>query len=306
MIRALIASFILILMASAFAKEVELTPIHIAYSQTVVNAQIGLILEKTDILKKNGFNAVVKGLPSGKELKTAMVAGESDVILCSESVYVVLRSSGFKAQAISTFGSAGRLALVVKKDGKISKLDDLKGKKIGALFGTTVHQRALEWKNKIDTNGIELISLGSAAALSAALEAGSVDAVMMWDPFLEQSLRNNKVTVLGTSDFDLINVMSDSFAEKNPKVTERINRVFTEAFGYLISHRKEVNEWYGEIAKISPDTLDAASKINKNYSAKMTPDAKDFVITKAFIENLKSVAQFLFKEKVIPVVPTLD
>jgi ABC-type nitrate/sulfonate/bicarbonate transport system substrate-binding protein len=291
----------------AATKPEKLIKLNFAYPAqgTVISAQIGLILEKTDILKIYGFDATVKGMGTGKELKIAMVSDQADVILTSESNFVVLRGSKYEAYAISTLGSAGRLALVVKNNGKINKLEDLKGKKIGALFGTTVHQRALEWKNKIDSKGIELINLGSIGALSSALEADSIDAVMMWDPYLEDAVRSKKVKILGTSEFDLINVMSKSFADKNPKAIEKINAALVDAFYYFINHKDEVNKWYSAISQISPETLDAASKVNKNYNAKRLSDI-DIKITPQSKTNLQNVSEFLFNEKVIPIKPELN
>ncbi|MGZ3809848.1 MAG: ABC transporter substrate-binding protein, partial [Bacteriovorax sp.] len=171
--------------------------------------------------------------------------------------------------------------------------------------GTTVHQRALEWKNKIDDKGIELVNLGSIAALSSALEAGSVDAIMMWDPFLEEAIRTHKVKLLGTSDFDLINLLSKSYADKNPKALEKLNGALVDAFYYFINHKDEVNKWFSQVAKISPETIDAASKVNKNYNVTKLSDI-NIKITPAFKDNLEKVSQFLFNEKVIPEKPELN
>ncbi|MBC7538464.1 MAG: ABC transporter substrate-binding protein [Bacteriovorax sp.] len=271
---------------------------------TVISAQVGLVLEKTDIFKKHGFDATVKGLGTGKELKTAILAEQADAIFTSESNFLVLRANKFEVLAISSLGSAGRLALVVKNNGKINKLEELTGKKIGALFGTTVHLRALEWKNKIDPKGIELINLGSIAALSSALESNSVDAIMMWDPFLEDAIRNKKVKLLGTSDFDLIDLVSKSYANKNPQAIEKLNAAFVDAFYYFITHKEEVNKWYAESLKISPETLDAASKINKNYNVKKVSEI-NINITPELIGRMDIISDFLFNEKVIPEKPEI-
>ena len=293
--------------AMALPVKDKLIKLNFAYPAlgTVISAQVGLVLEKTDIFKKHGFEATVKGMGTGKELKTAMLAGQADVILTSESNFLVLRANKFEVFAISSLGSAGRLGLVVKNNGKINKLDDLKGKKLGALFGTTVHLRALEWKNKIDSKGIELVNLGSIASLAAALEANSVDAIMMWDPFLEDAIRSKKVKLLGTSDFDLINLVSKSYASKDPQIIENLNSAFIEAFYYFISHKEEVNKWYAEFLKISPETLDAASKVNKNYNVKKLSEIK-IKITPELKITMDKISEFLFNEKVIPEIPEIN
>src|SRR4051812_2834446 len=67
------------------------TPIRIAYpsSGTIINAQVGLIFEKTKILEQNGFSATLHPLSTGREMKSALVSGAVDVILTSEANFVV-------------------------------------------------------------------------------------------------------------------------------------------------------------------------------------------------------------------------
>ena len=60
------AAFVFLFLARANAAEIR-----IAYpgTGTIVNAQIGLILEKTDILKKHGFEAQVRAMGTGRDTK---------------------------------------------------------------------------------------------------------------------------------------------------------------------------------------------------------------------------------------------
>ncbi|MBC7537798.1 MAG: hypothetical protein H7281_03195 [Bacteriovorax sp.] len=180
---------IFILIASLFitstmaATKTE-TPIKINFAYpalgTAIGAQIGLILEKTEIFKIYGFDASIKSMTSDKELQTALVDGLADVIITTESNYVALTEKNAKATVISTLG-------------------------------------------------------------------------------LEK-------------DFQLVNVLSKSYSLKNPKALEKLNGAFVDAFYYLINHKAEVNKWYGDIAKMSPQAVDAASKLNKNYNAKKLSD----------------------------------
>ncbi len=298
-------ALVTLLACGSYAAEKN-TSLELAYPLlgTIVVAQIGLVLEKTDILKKHGFDAHVTALGTGKELKTAMMSNKADVILTSESNFVVLRGNKFEGYAFSTFGSAGRLALVVKNDGKFKKPEDLKGKKIGAILGTTVHKEALEWKNKIDKKGIELINLGSVAAILSAIEAGTIEAGMVWDPFLENSLVSKKFLMLGFSEFDLINIVSKTYADKDQKIISRLNDSLRDAFFYFVTHKKEVNSWYAEQVKIDADTLDRASSINKNYNVKKVTELK-MIINEDLKKKMEEISNFFFSEKVIPEKPNL-
>jgi NitT/TauT family transport system substrate-binding protein len=272
---------------------------------TILVAQVGLVLEKTDIMKKHGFDAKVSALGTGKELKVAMMGNKADVILTSESNFVVLRGSQFEAYAFSTMGSAGRLALVVKNDDKFTKLEDLKGKKIGAIFGTTVHKDALEWKNKIDEKGIEVVNLNSVAAILSSIEAGTIEAGIVWDPFLENALTSKKFKMLGFNEFDLVNIITSDYVKQNPNSEKAINEALKEAIFYLSTHKKEVNKWYSELVKIDEDVIDRATNINKNYSVKKMSQI-NLKISKELKNKIYSVNDFFAQQKVIESKAKLD
>jgi ABC-type nitrate/sulfonate/bicarbonate transport system substrate-binding protein len=147
---------------------------------TVIGAQIGLVLEKTDVLKIYGFDATIKSMKSDKELQTAIVNGLADVMITTESNYIDLTEKNANVTVFSTLG-------------------------------------------------------------------------------LEKN-------------FQLVNVINKAFSLKNPKAVEKLNGAFVDAFYYLINHKTEVNIWYANIAKMTPQAVDAASKLNKNYNAKKLSD----------------------------------
>src|SRR5690606_28259218 len=106
----------------------SLTPLRLAYpaSGTIISAQVGQVLEKTDILKKHGFEATVTAMGTGREMKTAITADQLDVIMTSESNFVVLRGQGFDGVAFSSLGSAGRVGLMTGVNSGINSIADLK------------------------------------------------------------------------------------------------------------------------------------------------------------------------------------
>lgn len=122
-----------------FAKKKTATPpkpetkmnIRIAYPAlgTVISGQVGTVLQNTDTLTKNGLSADITPMNTGKEMKLALVGNQVDVILTSESNFVVLLGQGFKCYAIASLGSDGKMGLVVNEDSGIKNLSDLKNKK---------------------------------------------------------------------------------------------------------------------------------------------------------------------------------
>lgn len=280
-----------------FLARANAAEIRIAYpgTGTIVNAQIGLILEKTDILKKHGFDAKVRAMGTGRDTKTALVSGQVDLILTSEANFVVLLGEGYDAQALNTLGSAGRAALVVKADSKVKTLADLKGKKMATIFGTSLHQPAVTWAKEA---GARLVDISQTGAMRAALEAGAMDAIVSLDPFLEDPLKEGKIRIVKESRFDLINVMSGAYAKAHREDIPKLRAAFTEAVLYMRKNKKEVNAWYSLLAKQSPESIDASSLQNRNYA--LGPAAPvDLSIGPAFRKRLEEVGAFLFNEKLI-------
>lgn len=290
---------------SLFVSTASATPVRIGYpaAGTIVSAQIGLIFEKTDILKKNGLEGSVMSIGTGRELKTALVSGRVDVILTSQSNFVVLLGEGFPAKAVNSLGSAGRLALVVAKNSPVKDIGDLRGKKIATIFGTSLHQPAMKWA--ANAGGAHVVNISQVGALHAALETGAVAAALTYDPFLSELLAADKVRILREDRFDLITVAAEKFATKNPQAVSALASAFRQAVVYLRANRETVNQWFSERAKLSSTAIDQASKMNSNYSAK-PEDAVVLDISIELRKKLSAEGEFLFKEKVVKKLPDIE
>jgi ABC-type nitrate/sulfonate/bicarbonate transport system substrate-binding protein len=281
--------------------------LHLAYPAegTILSAQVGLVFEKTDILKRHGFNgAKIVSMGTGKELKTALVSGQADVILTSETNFIVLLGNGYDCFAINSLGSAGRMALVVPPNSKVHDLADLKGGKVATIFGTSIHQPALEWIEQAGLQSdVQVISSSSQAAMQAALRTGAVQAIMTWDPFLAQGLSGKEYRILKQRDFDLITVGSPAFHARTDQL-KRFNEATREALLYVAQHKSEVNGWFSQMAKLDTKIIDEASQLNANYEAKTLSDVR-VEISPRFREQLNREARFLFAQKSLTRLPEL-
>ncbi len=276
-------------------------PLRIAYPSagTIVSAQIGLIFEKTDILKKHGLHARVSSLGTGRELKTALVSGQADLILTSQANFVVLLGEGFAAKAINSLGSAGRLALVVPQSSAVKSLADLKGRKIATIFGTSLHKPAMEWA--AEAGGAEVVNINQVGALHAALESGAVAAALTYDPFLTEL--QDKVRILREDRFHLITVAAER--EISAAQIAAVNRAFHEAVVYLRKNRDQVDGWFSEKARISRSAVYESSRQNRNYAA--PPEAPvELAISAELERSLKSDGEFLFGRKLLKKRPDIE
>ncbi len=277
------------------------TPVRIAYpaAGTIVSAQIGLIFEKTDILKKHGLEARISSLGTGRELKTALVSGQVDIILTSQANFVVLLGEGFPAKAINSLGSAGRLALVVAKASAVQNLSDLKGRKIATIFGTSLHKPAMQWA--VEAGGAEVVNISQVGALHAALESGAVAAALTYDPFLTEL--KDKVRILKEDRFDLITVAADKSV--SAETIAAVNRAFHDAVLYLRENRDQVDGWFSAQARISPNAVRESSRQNRNYKADLGAPV-ELAISAELKRSLRAEGEFLFERKIIKKAPDIE
>lgn len=281
----------------------DLTKINVAYPAlgTTYNGQIGTILEKTEILKNNKLDAKVTPYGTGREMKVAMVAGKEDVMISSESVFLIMVGQGFDAYGISSLGAEGKMALVVNSKSKVKDVKDLKGKKVATLFGTSPHKPAVQWlKDAGLTIGkdVELVNLPSAEALRVALETNQVDATVIWDPFVTDGVNKGITKIIVDTDLDLVTVMSKAFADQHPDAIAKFNQSLKDAALYLTQHKDEMATAYSATTKLDVALIKEVSLKNKNYNA-ADANGIDISITPTLVEKLQANENFLFQEKLI-------
>jgi ABC-type nitrate/sulfonate/bicarbonate transport system substrate-binding protein len=289
------------------ARSAGLEKIRIAFPSvgTVISGNIGVTLQKTGILEKHGFGGVLTPLPLGRELKEAFAAGQVDVIFTSEANFIVLLGQGVPCRAIGTFGSMGEMGLVVKPASAIRKLSDLKGKKLATIFGTSLHEPAVDWPREAGLDprkDVELVNMRGIGPLNAAFASGDVDAIVTFDPYLTQGVKKGEYRVLRKAGLDGIVLMSGAYAAAHPGSAERFNEALREAIYYVASHQEATNTWAGELSGMPAELLAEASKANANYNAKKISDV-DLTISQAYRKKLARLGRFFFEQRLIPVKP---
>ena len=124
--------------------------------------------------------------PAGPQLLEGLNVGAIDVGFVGEAPPIFAQAAGANFVYIGNDPAAPEAeALVVRKDSPIKTVADLKGRKVALNKGSNVHYllvKALE-KHGLKYSDIQPVFLPPADA-RAAFEKGSVDAWVIWDPFL--------------------------------------------------------------------------------------------------------------------------
>ena len=176
--------------------------------------------------------------PAGPVLLEGLNVGSIDFGTVGEAPPIFAQAAGARLVYVGHEpASPGSEAIVVPKGSPLRTLADLRGKKIVLNKGSNVHfllVRALE-KAGIPWGEIQPIYLPPAEA-RAAFERGSVDAWVIWDPFLAAAEQQLGARVLADGSGLVSNhqfyLAARSFVEQQPALTR-----------ILLEEIAKVDEW---------------------------------------------------------------
>jgi len=176
--------------------------------------------------------------PAGPVLLEGLNVGSIDFGTVGEAPPIFAQAAGARLVYVGHEpASPGSEAIVVPKDSALRTLADLRGKKIALNKGSNVHfllVKALE-KANIPYSAIQPIYLPPSDA-RAAFERGSVDAWVIWDPFLAAAEQQLGARVLADGRGLVSNhqfyLAARSFAEQQPELTR-----------ILIEEIAKVDDW---------------------------------------------------------------
>jgi taurine transport system substrate-binding protein len=194
----------------------------------------------------------------GAEVITAVASGDVQIGYVGSSPLAAAATRQLPVQTFLIATQIGAAEALVARDGsKISKPEDLIGKKVAVPFVSTGHYSLLAALNhwNIDPAKVQVLNLAPPAIISA-WKRGDIDATYVWDPALGVAKENGKVLItsgelseLGAPTFDAWIVRKD-FAEKHPEVVRAFAKVTLDAY---TDYRKDPKAWLADqdnIAKL--------------------------------------------------------
>ncbi|HTJ25741.1 MAG TPA: sulfonate ABC transporter substrate-binding protein [Candidatus Limnocylindria bacterium] len=139
---------------------------------------------------------------AGPPLLEALNAGSIDFGATGDTPPIIAQAAGANLVYVASVPNPGRgSAILVRADAGITKLADLKGKRVAFTRGSSSHNvvvRALA-KAGLSYGDIQAINLQPADA-EAAFRNGDVDAWAVWDPFFALGQRLPGARVLTTAE----------------------------------------------------------------------------------------------------------
>src|SRR5690625_3307249 len=155
------------------------------------------------------------------------------------------------------------VGLMVRADSGISTIEELKGKKIGALEGGNHHYSAILAIESagLTVDDVEWVYPEDAAQGRALFETGEIDALSSYDPFFASAEVEMDVITLADGQIDdypnrTFYFASEQFAEENPELIDLILEAIDRSDQWANENKDEVVEIMSEALGISEEVID--------------------------------------------------
>ena len=265
--RSLLASAIAIGLAPSTALFAADKPTEIRIDWATYNP-VSMVLKDKGLLEKEFAKdgiAIrwVQSAGSNKALEF-LNASSIDFGSTAGSAALVARINGNPIKSIYVYSRPEWTALVTRKDTNISKVADLKGKRVAVTRGTDPHiflVRAL-LAEKLSDKDITPVLLQHADG-KAALIRGDVDAWAGLDPMMAAAevedgaklfFRNKDANTWG-----ILNVREE-FLKDHPDLVKRVLKVYEDARKYSLANYDEVKKVFIAVTKLPDAVVDKQLK----------------------------------------------
>lgn len=248
-------------------------------------------------LAEQGIEVKWTEFPGGPQLLEGLNVGSIDFGVTGETPPVFAQAAGADLLYVASEPPAPTSeAILVPKESPVQSVADLKGKKVALNKGSNVHYllvRALEDAG-LKYSDIQPVYLPPADA-RAAFERGSVDAWVIWDPFLAAAEQQLQARTLrdGTDlvDNHQFYLATRSYAERHPQVISALVEEIRAVGEDSKSDPDKVTEQVAPLLGLPGDITAIAVK-RQGYGARF--------ITPEVVEAQQKIADTFTALKLIP------
>ncbi|NJM83207.1 MAG: taurine ABC transporter substrate-binding protein [Tabrizicola sp.] len=269
------------------------TPMQVARAEKAFDAATGWTIEW-------------RTFGSGTEVIAAMASGDVQVAELGSSPLAIAASQGVELQLFMIAQGLGTAeSLIAKADSGITKLEDVKGKRIAVPVGSTAHYSLMGGLAHagIAETDVTIINL-PADQIAAAWDSGQVDAAFIWEPVQNQILQTgtfilgaDQTAAWGFPTFDGW-VVNKAFAEANPDAMVAFAKVMNEAnMAYLADPAAWTpdSDAVKKIVEMTGAAPDQVPTILKGFTFIPLADQMSDTWLGGAAVNMKTTADFLVK-----------
>lgn len=272
------------------------------YSSVWVAKELGFLQEELDAV---GATFEWTEFNSGPLVNEAVAAGTQDIGFMADQPAITAKASGQPIQIISNVAYGEKaLALLVPVHSPISKVEELKGKRVALVLGSYAqHLLALQLeKVGLTVNDVELVNI-PASEQPATLAGGQVDAIVIWEQYISQMEISGQAKVLadgtGVKRGNMVTYAVTAYAEKHPLVIQAYIKASQRASDYIASNPKEAAAAIAERFGVSNEVMEEILT-NFSFNPKLTAEditeitkVKDYLYNAGMIKNDVDINEFI-------------
>lgn len=187
----------------------------------------------------------------GAYINEAMAADSVDFGAMWEQPALTAVANDYPETIIATYGYSDTNApLIVTNASGIHSLEDLRGAKIGVIFGGSFHYTALKYLEQagLTANDVELINTTDPLTL---LRSGDIDAAVTFKMYAEQVIEDGTCRQLAVgADYGLMAVYAivanNKFIQEYPNTTARILKVLNRTIEFTAENPEAAFSTYAD------------------------------------------------------------
>ncbi len=235
--------------------------------------------------------------PGGPQMLEALNAGSIDFAATGGPPPIFAQAAGIDVVYVGAEPApvAGE-ALIVPAASAIQSVAQLKGKKVAFHKGSGSHLLLVSALRRagLSMRDIQPVFLGPSEA-RAAFAGGSVDAWVVWDPYLAAAQKAYPVRVLtdytGLLQANGFYLASRAFVTSSPQAVATLLEQIAAAGAWVNAHPKEMVAMLAPQVGVAPEVIEVWMKRSR---AGVVP------VDAAIVANQQKVANLFFQEKLIP------
>jgi ABC-type nitrate/sulfonate/bicarbonate transport system substrate-binding protein len=206
------------------------------------------IAEDRNYFLENGLNVNIKNYDTGVATTDALTKGEANFATMAEFLMVGNEFQKRQLSIVGTMDKANTQNLSALKSRGISKLSDLKGKRIGLGLKTSAEfyfGRFLEL-NGMSIGDVILVDLPP-SKLDGAISSGDVDAVVGWPPYttqIQEKFKNEMMVWRVQSEQPVYGVVvsKTEWITDHPETITRFWNSLVRSEEFVVSHPQDAKE----------------------------------------------------------------
>ncbi|WP_345828463.1 aliphatic sulfonate ABC transporter substrate-binding protein [Erwinia sp. HDF1-3R] len=261
------------------------------------------ILEAAGELKNTPYTLEWHEFANAAPLLEAMRAGSIDAGSVGDAPLTFAVAAGLDAKGILATRYAGN-ALIVKNGSAIHRVEDLRGKRIATVKGSSGHNLALQALKRagVDPASVSFVFTTPAEA-TLVLDQGGVDAVSTWEPYVSFATSQSGAQIIADGrDYPAINYLiasNSAIASKRAELVDFSQRL-TRARAWGEQHPEAYAASISKLLRI-PQAV-ALLKVKREVNSiddnsqevlKVQQNTADLYVTNGLIPKPLSAAAFV-------------